>query len=119
MQLQLAGGYMRKSKGFALVQAMLFMMFVAAAISISMVVKVNDSATTAPADSAVETFPAVQGFITYALAQVEANDNVDTVSSSGANGYSETYLGNDYKTSLDETVFNTASMTVTVDEQYA
>lgn len=113
MRLQLAGGNMRKSKGFALVQAMLFMMFIAAAISISMVVKVNESARTAPADSAVEAFPAVEGFINYALDQINTN-NANTVSSSA--GYSSSYISQEYKDSLDPAVFNTDNMTVTVDQ---
>lgn len=108
--LHLAGGYMRKSKGFALVQAMLFMMFVAAAISISMVVKVNDSAKTAPADSAIETFPVVQGFISYALLQSDPN----TVKS---DDYTDS-LSDDYIKDLKESGFDAGndSMTVTVDE---
>ena len=117
---------MRKSKGFALIQAMLFMMFIAAAISVSMVVKVNDSAKAAPAAAVTNTFPVVQGFITYALKQLDSGNNsvnAGTVySTSGGNGsnadsYSDSYVNSQYKTSLNDDGFNVDNMTVTVEYQ--
>lgn len=100
---------MRKLKGFALVQAMVFMMFIAAAISISMVVKVNESTRTAPADTAVEAFPAVQGFIDYALAQTDP-------SSASSQDYTDEYLSKEYTDSLNPSVLNTNNMSVTVEQ---
>ncbi len=75
---------MRKTKGFALLQALFFMMFIMAAISIAMMMSAQRNNGVAGQRMAVDAFPALSSFLNNYQSQLTAQ---------GATG---TFFGNEY-----------------------
>lgn len=76
-------------KGFALVQALFFMMFIMAVISITMMMSVQRSTTASGERMATDAYPVVNALLTYAIANSQS-------STSGTEYFTNNPISKDY-----------------------
>ena len=86
---------LKKIKGFALLQALFFMMFIMAIVSITMMMSGQHAVSAEGERMAVDAYPALSAFVQYAQANLTPQSSIITGADYFSNNpLSQTYINN-------------------------